>query len=104
MARQLIHPLTDTYHEYLKDESQLRGAADSISFPESEAEIGNILQVMRKNQMPVTIQGGKTGVVGSAVPASGHIMNLSRMNKVKSFFAAGEGEAYLKVEPGVTLN
>jgi D-lactate dehydrogenase (cytochrome) len=104
LARQLIHPLTETYHEYLKDESRLEGAADSISFPESEAEIGTILQVMRKNRMPVTIQGGKTGVVGSAVPAGGHIMNLARMTKVKSFCAAGESEAGLKVEPGVTLN
>ena len=104
MAKQLIHPLTETYQDYLTDESKLEGAADSISFPESEAEIGTILQVMRKNRMPVTIQGGRTGVVGSAVPAGGHIMNLSRMKKVKSVFAAGENEAYLKVEPGVTLN
>ena len=104
MARQLIHPLTETYQDYLQDESRLAGAADSISFPESEAQIGKILQVMRKNRMPVTIQGGKTGVVGSAVPAGGHIMNLSRMNKVKSFCAAGQDEAYLKVEPGITLN
>ena len=104
MERQLIHPMAETYHEYLKDESKMRGAADSISFPESEAEIGKILQVMRENQMPVTIQGGKTGVVGSAVPLRGHIMNLSHMNQVKSFFFGEEGEAYLKVEPGVTLN
>lgn len=104
MERQLIHPMDETYYEYLKDESTMRGAADSISFPESEAEIGKILQVMRENQMPVTIQGGKTGVVGSAVPSRGHIMNLSHMNKVKSFFIAEEGEAFLKVEPGITLN
>ena len=104
MERQLIHPMDETYHEYLKDESKMRGAADSISFPESEAEIGKILQVMRENQTPVTIQGGKTGVVGSAVPSKGHIMNLSRMNKVKSFFIAEEGEAFMKVEPGITLN
>ena len=104
MERQLIHPMDETYHEYLKDESKMRGAADSISFPESEAEIGHILQVTRQNRMPVTIQGGKTGVVGSAVPLRGHIMNLSHMNKVKSFFIAGEGEAFLKVEPGITLN
>ena len=104
MERQLIHPMDETYHEYLKDESKMRGAADSISFPESEAEIGKILQVMREKQMPVTIQGGKTGVVGSAVPSRGHIMNLSHMNKVKSFFIAEEGEAFLKVEPGITLN
>ena len=104
MERQLIHPMDETYHEYLKDESKMKGAADSISFPESEAEIGKILQVMRENQTPVTIQGGKTGVVGSAVPSRGHIMNLSRMNKVKSFFIAEEGEAFMKVEPGITLN
>ena len=103
MERQLIHPMDETYHEYLKDESKMRGAADSISFPESEAEIGNILQVMRQDRMPVTIQGGKTGVVGSAVPSRGHIMNLSHMTKVKSFFIAEEGEAFLKVEPGITL-
>jgi len=104
LERQLIHPMDETYHEYLKDESKMRGAADSISFPESEAEIGKILQVMRENRMPVTIQGGKTGVVGSAVPSRGHIMNLSHMNKVKSFFMAEESEAFLKVEPGITLN
>ena len=103
MESQLIHPMDETYHEYLKDESKMRGAADSISFPESESEIGNILQVMRQNRMPVTIQGGKTGVVGSAVPSRGHIMNLSHMTKVKSFFIAEEGEAFLKVEPGITL-
>ena len=96
--------MDEIYHEFLKDESKMRGAADSISFPESEAEIGKILQVMRQNQMPVTIQGGKTGVVGSAVPLRGHILNLSHMNKVKSFFIAEEGEAFLKVEPGITLN
>ena len=104
MVRQLIHPMAETYHEYLKDESKMWGAADSISFPESEADIGKILQVMRENRMPVTIQGGKTGVVGSAVPSRGHIMNLSHMNQIKSFFLTEKGEAFLKVEPGITLN
>jgi D-lactate dehydrogenase (cytochrome) len=89
--------MDETYHEYLKDESGMRGAADSISFPESEAEIGTILQVMRAKKMPVTIQGGRTGVVGSAVPSRGHIMNLCHMNKVKSLFTAEECEAFLKV-------
>ena len=103
MERQLIHPMDETYHEYLKDESKMRGVADSISFPESEAEIGKILQVLREKQMPVTIQGGKTGLVGSAVPSRGHIMNLSHMNKVKSFFLGEEDDAFLKVEPGLTL-
>lgn len=104
MEKQLIHSMGETYYEYLHDESKMVGAADSISFPESEAEIVKILQVMRETQTPVTIQGGKTGIAGSAVPSRGHIMNLSRMNKVKFFFLAEDGEAFLKVEPGITLH
>jgi D-lactate dehydrogenase (cytochrome) len=95
--------MDDTFHDYLKDESNMVGAAESISFPESEVEIGKILQEMRENRTPVTIQGGKTGVVGSAVPLRGHIMNLSHMKKVKSFSMTEDGEILLKVEPGITL-
>jgi D-lactate dehydrogenase (cytochrome) len=93
-----------TYHAYLEDESKMVGSADSISFPESEAEICEILQVMRDSQTPVTIQGGKTGIVGSGVPSGGHIMNLSRMNRVKSFYTTQAGETFLRVQPGITLN
>ena len=83
MKQELIHPMDETFQDYLIDESKMTGSAESISFPQSEAEIAQILRVMRENGTPVTIQGGKTGVVGSAVPLGGHIMNLSRMKKVK---------------------
>ncbi len=103
MEKRLIHPMDETYHDYLQDESKMMGAAESISFPENEAQICEVLQVMQKNQTPITIQGGKTGFAGSGVPMRGHIMNLSNMNKVKSFFISKDGEATLKVEPGITL-
>jgi D-lactate dehydrogenase (cytochrome) len=103
LEKKLIHPMGETFHDFLQDESKLVGEAESISFPESEADIAEILQVMRENGTPVTIQGGKTGVVGSAVPLGGHIMNLSRMKKVISFSMKKDGEALLKVEPGITL-
>jgi D-lactate dehydrogenase (cytochrome) len=93
----------DTFHDYLKDESQMVGEAESISFPESEADIRSILERIRKHRMSVTIQGGKTGVVGSAVPLRGHIMNLSHMKKVKSFAIAKDGAGFVTVEPGITL-
>jgi D-lactate dehydrogenase (cytochrome) len=97
--------MNETYHAYLQDESKMVGAADSISFPESERQIREILRVMREKRTPVTIQGGKTGIVGSAVPLKGHIMNLSRMNRViKDFYLTEGGEAYITVEPGITLN
>ena len=103
MEKTRIHPMNETFQDYLQDESKMVGEAESISFPENEAEIGKILQVMRENRTPVTIQGGKTGVVGSAVPVRGHIMNLSHMKKVKSLSMTKNGAALLKVEPGVTL-
>jgi D-lactate dehydrogenase (cytochrome) len=95
--------MRESFHDYLKDESKLLGEAESISFPESEAEIGKVLQLMRESRTPVTIQGGKTGIVGGAVPLRGHIMNLSHMKRVKSFSMGQDGEASLTVEPGVTL-
>ena len=95
--------MAETYRHYLMDESKMVGSAESISFPESEAEIHQILRVLQETQIPITIQGGKTGIVGSAVPLRGHIMNLSKMKEVKSFFTAEDGSTLLKVEPGVTL-
>jgi len=95
--------MDETLHDYLKDESNMVGAAESISFPESEAEIGKIIREMQESQTPITIQGGKTGFAGSAVPLSGHIMNLSHMKRVKSFSITEDGEVLFTVEPGITL-
>jgi D-lactate dehydrogenase (cytochrome) len=103
LEKRLIHPMDEAYHHYLQDESKMMGAAESISFPENETQICKVLRVMKRSQTPITIQGGKTGVNGSAVPVRGHIMNLSNMNKVKSFFISRNGEPTLKVEPGITL-
>ena len=103
VKKRLIRPITERYHDYLTDESNMIGAAESISFPESETEIIQILRVLQEKQIPVTIQGGKTGLVGAAVPMRGHIMNLSGMKRVKAFSNAEDGTALLTVEPGVTL-
>ncbi len=103
MKKLLIRPITESYHDYLTDESNMTGAAESISFPESEAEIIQILRLLQEKQIPVTIQGGKTGLTGAAVPLRGHIMNLSGMKRVKAFSSAEDGSALLTVESGVTL-
>ncbi|MEJ2025344.1 MAG: FAD-binding oxidoreductase, partial [Deltaproteobacteria bacterium] len=103
MKKRLIRPITERYHDYLTDESDMMGAAESISFPESETEIIRILRVLQEKQTPITIQGGKTGLTGAAVPLRGHIMNLSGKKRVKAFSRAEDGSALLTVEPGVTL-
>lgn len=102
MEKQLIFQMEDKYQDYLVDESKFYGYADSISFPEREDEIIAIVNRMKKEGTPVTIQGGKTGIVGGAVPQGGHIMNLSHMNRVIDSYQK-DGECYIVVEPGIIL-
>lgn len=95
--------MKEQYEEFLIDESKFSGFADSISFPESEEEIQEVLRAVNGERLPVTIQGGKTGITGAAVPEGGHVMNLSRMNKVKSSVLLEDGTGRITVEPGINL-
>ncbi len=97
-----LYSMGEQYEEYLTDESKLCGAAKSISFPQNEEELGAIFSMLPK-ECPITIQGGKTGIVGGAVPLGGHIMNLSRMTQVLSHEWHGDDNATITVQPGVTL-
>ncbi len=100
MERKLSEEMCEKYQEFLIDESKYQGCAQSISFPECEEEICQILKQMKEKRIPVTIQGGKTGITGASVPNQGHILNLSRMNRIlKSDLEKGT----ITVEPGITL-
>lgn len=100
MVRRLSEEMSEKYQEFLIDESKYQGWAESISFPETEEEVCQILRQMKENKIPVTIQGGKTGITGACVPAGGHILNVSRMNRV--LFSDPENLT-VTVEPGMTL-
>ncbi len=106
MSENLISPLIfsmeERYQDYLIDESKLIGNAESISFPKNETEVIEIIKLIGANNINITIQGGKTGIVGGCVPQCGHIMNLSNMNKVIRTFEKDE-DMFIVVEPGVTL-
>lgn len=94
----LVLPYSEKYEGYLRDESGLTGRAESISFPEKEAEVRDIVKTMADTGTSLTIQGGKTGLWGGAVPKGGHLMSLANVKQVKEL--AGNR---LVVEPGVTL-
>lgn len=99
----LIQPLADRHREYLKDESRTSGKAESISFPENEAEIQAIVKALIQNQTSITVQGSRTGITGGAVPAGGHIMNLSKMTKVMGLELDQDGNFAIRVQPGISL-
>ncbi|MBQ0026520.1 MAG: FAD-binding oxidoreductase [Lachnospiraceae bacterium] len=97
-----IKNMNEEYEGYCKDESRSVGYADSISFPENEKEVIEILRKMNAEGKQITIQGGRTGLAGAAVPYGGHVLNLSKMSHLLGLSKNGD-IYYLRVEPGLVL-
>lgn len=99
-----IVPLTHEHDDYLHDESRSRGEAESISFPTTEDEVRSILRSLYAAATPVTVQGARTGLAAGAVPHGGHVLNLSRMNRVLGMRRDDAGAFFVRVQPGVILS
>jgi D-lactate dehydrogenase (cytochrome) len=97
--------ITDTYALYLDDESHsFEGKADKIIFPSSEAEIATITKKAFDDGIPITIQGGRTGLTGAAVPLGGIALNLEKLTKLNYMLYDESEELYsISAEVGVTL-
>jgi len=96
--------LKNQYWDNLTDESKIHGVADSISFPMQEEDVVNIISHMNTKKINVTIQGARTGLSGGSVPQGGHVMNMSRMNKITGIkYCAEKDEFILSLQPGVLL-
>ena len=100
---QLIRNMTKEYADYLFDESRTMGQADFIAFPASEAELCQVVRWCAKEGVPLTAQGGLTGLAGGASPARGLALNLSRMNRILGLRRDENGVYYLRVQPGLRL-
>ncbi len=113
-------PLDERHQLFLKDESRMTGRAESISFPQSVEDVQSIVRELSRKGTPITIQGSRTGIAGGAVPQGGHILNLSKLNRVVGMservaegsagmsegvagMPAGEGRFSVRVQPGITL-
>jgi len=98
-----VLPLSTDHAEFLRDESRRVGNAESISFPQTEAEVKEILAALSKTDIPITVQGGRTGITAGAVPYGGHVLNLSRMKGFAGLRKTGD-TFYLSVRPGTLLS
>lgn len=88
----------DKYVDYLSDESKLQGYCDYIEFPICEEDVVDLINKCSKEDITITVQGGRTGIVGGSVPQGGLLMNMSKMDKILRI----EGDI-LSVMPGVPL-
>lgn len=97
--------ITDAYALYLDDESHsFDGTVEKIIFPSTEAEVATIMRSAYESGTPVTIQGGRTGLTGAAVPLGGIALNLEKMNQL-SYIDYSDSEAMYSIaaQSGLTL-
>lgn len=105
MSNDIIRYDMEEYIEYMRDESRITGKADSISFPTNEAELKRVLEKLAESTEAITVQGARTGLTGGAVPMQGHVINLSKMNRITGLRFDSDKDCYfLRVEPGVLLS
>ncbi|NHJ12382.1 MAG: FAD-binding oxidoreductase [Candidatus Thorarchaeota archaeon] len=97
--------INDTYALYLDDESHsFDGAAERLVFPESTEQVAATLRDAFGVGMPVTIQGGRTGLTGGSVPLGGIALNLEKMTDFLYMDLHEEGGHYsIAAEAGVLL-
>lgn len=100
----LIKTALDEIQNFLIDASNMPGgAAEQVIFPESTAEISEILQAASAKNQPVTVSGAGTGIVGGRVPFGGIILAMDKLNKIKEIAKLENGLGYGIVEPAVIL-
>ncbi len=102
-AEFLCETVAAEHPDFLRDESRRTGTAAALVQPRNEAEVCAALALARERAWPITVQGGRTGITGGAVPEGGLIINLARMNRVLGLRRDTTGQFVLKVQPGVVL-
>ena len=84
---------------YCYDATEMRFMPDVVLLPESTEEVSKIMKLAYEMEIPVTPQGGRTGLSGGALPVKrGLVLSLLRMNKILEI---DRKNMQITVEPGV---
>lgn len=93
----------DEIQSFVSDASYLPGGfASRVIFPESAAQVAEVLASATHEGTPVTVSGAGTGTVAGRVPFGGYVLATDRLNKIKSIVKE-EGGGRAVVEAGVVL-
>jgi D-lactate dehydrogenase (cytochrome) len=100
----LIKSQPDAIQSFVEDSSHLRGGfAESVVFPETVAEVAEILSRATKSQTPVTVSGAGTGTVAGRIPFGGIVLATDKLNQIRAIVHNDRGGGHAVVEAGVTL-
>ena len=89
--------------EYSHDEMPIYGRClpEAVCLAESTEEVSAILKICHEENVPVTVRGAGTGLVGDCVPiAGGIVLSTMRMNKILSY---DMNNLVVHTQPGVRL-
>lgn len=92
----------DIDHEFTHDElKNVSGKPEAHVYVSDKYQVSKIMAYAYENNLPVTVRGAGTGLVGSCVPVHGGILlNTSKMNHI---IELDNVNLTLTVEPGVLL-
>ncbi|MGD0232825.1 MAG: FAD-linked oxidase C-terminal domain-containing protein [Syntrophorhabdales bacterium] len=81
------------------DATEMRFMPDAVFLPRTTEEVSWIMRLAYDSDIPVTPQGGRTGLSGGALPVEGGVLlSLLRMNRI---IEIDEKNMQVIVEPGV---
>ncbi len=97
--------ITSKHSDYIVDESKIAGGfAEWLFFPKTEKDVISIIKEMNKEKIPITISGGRTGIVGSAVPYGGAVISTDEMKDILGLGYDEDIQKYfVRMQPGITL-
>ena len=84
-------------HDWLKI---LEGSCQMVVRPATTEQVAQVVRICHDARIPITPQGGNTGMVGGAVPFGGIILTTDRLNNIRELDA---DNATLIVEAGCLL-
>ncbi|PZO95852.1 MAG: FAD-binding oxidoreductase [Haemophilus parainfluenzae] len=104
LGAEAVVPPGRSQERYLVDWRKRYYAEEScVVRPKNSDEVARLLTFAYQNNIPVTPQGGNTGLCGGSIPKDKNsiILSLERLNRVRAF---SKYDATLTVEAGMTLN
>lgn len=94
----LTKTLPDEIQDYLADASYVKGGhAARVVFPESAADVAEILAKATNDRTPVTVSGAGTGTVGGRVPFGGVVLATNKLNRITINHEKCEAEAGVRL-------
>lgn len=92
--------ITDTGQLLTDRRGRYTGRAAAVLMPDSVEKIQAVVRWCAEQRISITPQGGNTGLCGAAVPEGGILLNLSRLNRIRSISLA---DYAITVEAGAIL-